>query len=26
VGLTTADPDIGVTVGFTYVINAFKVP
>ncbi|HEX7139827.1 MAG TPA: transporter [Vicinamibacterales bacterium] len=26
VGLTTADPDIGVTVGFTYVINAFTVP
>jgi hypothetical protein len=26
VGLTTADPNIGVTFGFTYVINAFKVP
>ncbi len=26
IGLTTADPNIGVTFGFTYVINAFKVP
>jgi hypothetical protein len=26
VGLTTADPNVGVTFGFTYVINAFKVP
>jgi hypothetical protein len=26
IGLTTADPTIGVTAGFTYVFNAFKVP
>ena len=25
-GTTTLDPTIGVTVGFTYVFNAFKVP
>lgn len=25
-GLTTIDPTIGATVGFTYVFNAFKVP
>jgi hypothetical protein len=25
-GLTTVDPTIGATVGFTYVFNAFKVP
>jgi len=25
-GLTTIDPTVGVTVGFTYVFNAFKVP
>jgi hypothetical protein len=25
-GLTTWDPTFGVTVGFTYVFNAFKVP
>jgi hypothetical protein len=25
-GLTTLDPTIGFTVGFTYVFNAFKVP
>jgi len=25
-GLTTMDPTIGATVGFTYVFNAFKVP
>lgn len=25
-GLTTIDPSIGATVGFTYVFNAFKVP
>jgi hypothetical protein len=25
-GLTTIDPTIGFTVGFTYVFNAFKVP
>jgi hypothetical protein len=26
VGLTTIDPTIGLTVGFTYVFNAFTVP
>ena len=26
VGLTSDDPTIGVTVGFTYVMNALKVP
>ena len=26
VGLTTIDPTIGLTVGGTYVFNAFKVP
>jgi hypothetical protein len=25
-GLTTVDPSVGATVGFTYVFNAFKVP
>ena len=25
-GLTTVDPTIGVTVGFTYVFNAFTIP
>jgi hypothetical protein len=25
-GLTTVDPTIGATLGFTYVFNAFKVP
>jgi hypothetical protein len=25
-GLTTVDPTLGVTAGFTYVFNAFKVP
>jgi hypothetical protein len=26
IGLTTVDPSIGVTVGFTYVFDAFRVP
>jgi hypothetical protein len=26
VGLTSRDPDVGVTAGFTYVFNAFRVP
>jgi len=26
VGLTTVDPEIGVTGGFTYVFNAFTLP
>jgi hypothetical protein len=25
-GVTSLDPSIGVTAGFTYVFNAFKVP
>jgi hypothetical protein len=25
-GLTTVDPTIGLTVGFTYVFNAFTIP
>jgi hypothetical protein len=25
-GLTTLDPTIGFTTGFTYVFNAFQVP
>ena len=25
-GVTSYDPSIGVTAGFTYVFNAFKVP
>ena len=25
-GLTTIDPTVGVTAGFTYVFNAFTVP
>ena len=25
-GLTTVDPTVGFTVGFTYVLNAFRVP
>ena len=25
-GLTTIDPTIGFTAGFTYVFNAFQVP
>ena len=25
-GLTTADPTIGLTTGFTYVFNAFRIP
>lgn len=25
-GLTTVDPTVGITAGFTYVFNAFKVP
>jgi len=25
-GLTTIDPTVGFTVGFTYVLNAFRVP
>ena len=25
-GLTTADPTIGFTTGFTYVFDAFKIP
>jgi hypothetical protein len=25
-GLTTIDPTIGFTTGFTYVFNAFRVP
>ena len=25
-GLTTIDPTVGFTAGFTYVFNAFKVP
>ena len=25
-GLTTLDPTIGFTTGFTYVFNAFNVP
>jgi hypothetical protein len=25
-GLTTIDPTIGFTAGFTYVFNAFRVP
>jgi hypothetical protein len=25
-GLTSVDPTIGLTLGFTYVFNAFKVP
>ena len=25
-GLTTVDPTVGFTLGFTYVFNAFKVP
>jgi hypothetical protein len=26
VGMTTRDPSIGITAGFTYVFNAFRVP
>jgi hypothetical protein len=26
IGLTSADPGIGVTAGFTYVFNAFSIP
>jgi hypothetical protein len=26
VGLTTIDPTIGFTLGFTYVLNAFTLP
>jgi hypothetical protein len=25
-GLTTVDPTVGFTLGFTYVFNAFRVP
>jgi hypothetical protein len=25
-GLTTVDPTVGFTFGFTYVFNAFRVP
>jgi hypothetical protein len=26
VGMTTKDPNVGLTVGFTWVFNAFRVP